>query len=47
MALTNFDIPEDLKLAFKIKVAENKTSMSVVLVSFIKEYVGEKNREAA
>jgi plasmid stability protein len=47
MSLTNFDIPDDLKVAFKVKAAKNKTSMSAVLIDFIKYYVGEKNRKRA
>ncbi len=32
-------IPESLKIEFLVKVSRNKTDMSKVLLSFIKEYV--------
>ena len=48
MALTNFEIPDDLKLAFKIEVAKNQESMTEVLLEFVKEYVGwDKRRKTA
>lgn len=39
----NFVISADLKQQFNIKCIKNKTTMSKVLKSFIKEYVNDEN----